>query len=209
MKDESKESKKAVLYSALEVSKICGVVNQTAINWIRGNSLKAFKTPGGQFRVYPDDLAEFMLSRNLRVPEEVVENCKNKNRLYSQSVLIVDDDEGLNAVIAKYLGKKFAAMQIYQAYDGFDAGVQLSEKHPKCIILDLDLPEVNGFDLCRRIKEGENFGKPEIVVITGLDDDSVEAKITELGIKHFFRKPIMLPTLAEVLQNIFFGSVGE
>ena len=200
-----KDEKRAVLYSALEVSKICGVVNQTAINWIRGNALKAFKTPGGQFRVYPDDLAEFMLSRNLRVPEEVVANCKNKDRLYSQSVLIVDDDEGLNAVIAKYLEKRFSAMQIYQSYDGFDAGVQLSEKHPKSVILDLDLPEVNGFDLCRRIKEGENFGKPEIIVVTALDDNTIEAKMSELGIKHFFRKPLMLPTLADVLHEILFG----
>ena len=205
MKEEDKD-KKLVLYSALEVSRICGVVNQTAINWIRNNSLKAFKTPGGQFRVYPDDLAEFMLSRNLRVPEEVIANCKYKSRLYSQSVLIVDDDAGLNSVIAKYLSKKFAAMQIYQAFDGFDAGVQMSEKHPRCVILDLDLPGINGFDLCRRIKEEENLGKPEIVVITALDDDNVESKIAGLGIRHFFKKPISLVTFSDVLHDIFFPS---
>ena len=45
--------KKSVVYSAMEVAKICGVVNQTAINWIRNNYLKASTTPGGQFRVYP------------------------------------------------------------------------------------------------------------------------------------------------------------
>ena len=61
----NKEEKKPVVYSALEVANICGVVNQTAINWIRSNYLKAFKTPGGQFRVYPDDLADFMVSRNM------------------------------------------------------------------------------------------------------------------------------------------------
>ena len=47
-----KESEgKSVVYSALEVANICGVVNQTAINWIRNKHLKAFSTPGGQFRV--------------------------------------------------------------------------------------------------------------------------------------------------------------
>ena len=40
----NKEVKKPVVYSALEVAKICGVVNQTAINWIKNNYLKAFKT---------------------------------------------------------------------------------------------------------------------------------------------------------------------
>lgn len=56
----SKKAKKVVVYSALEVANICGVVNQTAINWIRNGYLKAFQTPGGQFRVYVDDLVFFM-----------------------------------------------------------------------------------------------------------------------------------------------------
>ncbi|MBP5251612.1 MAG: helix-turn-helix domain-containing protein, partial [Treponema sp.] len=51
-----KTEKNSHVYSALEVAKICGVVNQTAINWIKNGYLKAFKTPGGQFRVYPEDL---------------------------------------------------------------------------------------------------------------------------------------------------------
>ena len=42
------DPEKAVVYSALEVAEICGVVNQTAINWIRKGYLKAFMTPGGQ-----------------------------------------------------------------------------------------------------------------------------------------------------------------
>ena len=64
---------KSVVFSALEVAKLCGVVNQTAINWIKGNHLKAYQTPGGQFRVYPEDLYDFMMSRNMRIPEELKE----------------------------------------------------------------------------------------------------------------------------------------
>ncbi len=203
MKDTGKKPEKLVLYSALEVSKFCGVVNQTAINWIRNNAIKAFKTPGGQFRVYPEDLAAFMRSRNLSVPDEILEQCNPKIINTEQSLLIVDDDEGLNSVISKFLSKKFPAMQIYQAFDGFDAGVKISEYHPKCIVLDLDLPGINGFDLCRRMKSDENLGKPEIVVVTALDDDSVESKITSLGIVHFFHKPLSLVTLSDVVATIF------
>ena len=68
--------KKSVVYSAMEVAKICGVVNQTAINWIRNNYLKASTTPGGQFRVYPDDLVEFMEKNDMQVPVEVLENSE-------------------------------------------------------------------------------------------------------------------------------------
>ena len=69
-------SKNEKVYSALEVAKICGVVNQTAINWIKAGYLKAFCTPGGQYRVYPEDLADFMTKRNMKLPEEF--NRKNQ-----------------------------------------------------------------------------------------------------------------------------------
>ena len=203
MKEDNAKTEKLVLYSALEVSKICGVVNQTAINWIHSNSLKAFKTPGGQYRVYPDDLATFMKSRNLKVPADVLAHCTSFSGSTEQSVLIVDDDEGLNSVISKFLGKRFPSMQIFQAFDGFDAGMKISENKPSCIVLDLDLPGINGFDLCRRIKSGKNLGNPEIVVVTALDDESVEEKITALGITHFFHKPLSLVTLSDVVATIF------
>ena len=64
----SKEFEKTIVYSALEVANICGVANQTAINWIRNGYLKAYSTPGGQYRVYADDLVGFMSDRNMRVP---------------------------------------------------------------------------------------------------------------------------------------------
>ena len=64
---------KPVVFSALEVANICGVVNQTAINWINTGHLKAFKTPGGQYRVYPADLISFMRDRKMKIPKELLE----------------------------------------------------------------------------------------------------------------------------------------
>ena len=193
---------KPKVYSALEVANICGVVNQTAINWIRSSYLKAFKTPGGQFRVYPDDLAEFMMSRNMRIPSELVEQCSKKENIASRSILIVDDDTGFNTVMAKFIERKFDAIQIYQAFDGFDAGSQMTEKRPKCVILDLDLPGIEGLDLCRRIKESEVFGKPAVIVVTALQDDNLEKKCLDLGVSHFFNKPINFLELVDVIKKV-------
>ena len=70
------KSKKTIVYSALEVANVCGVVNQTAINWIRNGYLTAFSTPGGQYRVYHDDLVNFMKKRGMRLPKELHETDK-------------------------------------------------------------------------------------------------------------------------------------
>ena len=202
MSEEGAKSEKATLYSALEVSKVCGVVNQTVINWIRAGSLKAFQTPGGQYRVTPDDLASFMKKRNMNVPDSVLEKCTEFFKSEEQSVLIVDDDEGFNSVISKFLGKKFPQMKINQAFDGFDAGMKIAALRPRCIVLDLDLPGINGFDLCNRVKSEQNLGNPDIIVVTAYDDAETEKRITQLGVQYFFHKPLSLLTLSDVIATL-------
>ncbi|MBR1402661.1 MAG: response regulator [Treponema sp.] len=196
------DDSKFVMYSALEVARICGVVNQTAINWIKKNSLKAFKTPGGQFRVYPDDLAEFMHSRDMQIPAELLFACSN-TRFLPKSLLIVDDDRGLNSVVAKFLRTKLPGIEIFQAFDGFEAGSLMTEKHPGCVILDLDLPGIDGFDLCRRINETDRFGKPIIIVVTALENEDIEQNVLSLGVKSFVHKPLDLLSLAQLIDSVF------
>lgn len=198
----AKKSDKPEVFSALEVANICGVVNQTAINWIKSGHLKAFTTPGGQYRVYPDDLAQFMKSRNMRVSDELAAKCSLAGES-NKSILIVDDDRGLNSVIARFFQKKYedTGLEVLQAFDGFEAGVLMSEKHPDVLILDLDLPGVDGFSLCSRIRNDAGFAKTLIIVVTALEDSDVEKRVKELGVKHFFKKPLNLPELSEAIDS--------
>ncbi len=196
----SKDSSRTVVYSALEVANICGVVNQTAINWIRNGYLKAFSTPGGQYRVYLDDLVDFMNKRKMRIPSELLD-VYDQEVVSQQSVLVVDDDKGLNSVISKYLEKADDRIVVYQAFDGFEAGAQLVDKKPRCVLLDLDLPGVDGFDLCRRIYTSEEYGKPIVCVITALQDDDIELRVKKMGAVEFFRKPLNLVEIAEKIKE--------
>lgn len=197
----AKELNKTVVYSALEVANICGVVNQTAINWIRNGHLKAFSTPGGQYRVYRDDLVQFMQSRGMRIPAELSSEVVGEKS--NNSILIVDDDKGLNAVLKKYLEKVFPDLIIHQAFDGFEAGAQMVEKHPFCVLLDLDLPGLNGFDLCTRLKQSEEFNKPYVIIITGLEESGLEQKVKDLGADLFFQKPLHLKEIADSMKSFF------
>lgn len=200
-----KESEgKSVVYSALEVANICGVVNQTAINWIRNKHLKAFSTPGGQFRVYPEDLIEFMQSRNMRIPESVLENCSSEVSSFKDfKILVIDDDEGFNNVMVKYIENKFPEAKVFQAFDGFEAGAKMVEKQPKCLVLDLNLPGVDGFKLCKTIYNSEVFGHPEIIVVTALEEDGIEQKCRDLGVRYFLKKPVFVPELLKIISEIF------
>jgi two-component system, OmpR family, response regulator len=199
----SKKIEKPVIYSALEVANICGVVNQTAINWINNGYLNAFKTPGGQYRVYPDDLVDFMSSRNMHIPMKLLNACTNRTAYNSEVLLVIDDDKTFNALIAGFINKNFPSLEVVQAYDGFDAGVQLSSRHPRCIILDLDLPGIDGFELCRKVNENKEYGKPAVIVVTALQGADDEKKIENLGIVKFFRKPLKFDELSTVIDAVF------
>lgn len=197
----SGKTHKTIIYSALEVANICGVVNQTAINWIRNGYLSAFTTPGGQYRVYLDDLVDFMESRNMRIPQDLLAKANREKKLLR--FLIVDDDKGLNTVLSKFLQREFKNSEIYQAFDGFEAGALLVDKKPAIVILDLDLPGVDGFKLCSKIRSSEEFGNPLIFVVTALREEGVEEKCKALGANEFYYKPLSLNDIADVCRSYF------
>jgi len=175
------------MYSALEVANICGVVNQTAINWIRNGYLKAFNTPGGQYRVYYEDLLLFIKERGMKIPPELQDSLDDA---HWNSIIVIDDDAVLNEAISSFLNKNLPNLTVYKSLDGFDAGAQLVKYKPGFVILDIDLPGVNGKEICKKIKTDPFFGQPYIIVITGLDDESLEKQMKDLGADSFFRKPI-------------------
>lgn len=174
--------KKMRIYSALEVANICGVVNQTAINWIRSNHLKAFVTPGGQYRVYHDDLVSFMKDRGMRIPKALsgADDC----------LIIVDDDESFNNAMSTFLKKELEGFTVYQSFDGFDAGLKIMKHKPSIVFLDLDLPGVSGKDICSKIKQDVAYNNPFVVVITGLEGEAVETELKEKGADLILKKPI-------------------
>jgi excisionase family DNA binding protein len=202
----AKNVKKIRIFSALEVANLCGVVNQTAINWIRNGYLKAFTTPGGQYRIYAEDLMGFLEKRGMRVPQELEDHFKDD--VDWASLLIVDDDVELNDIIKRYFEKRLESIRICQAHDGFEAGRLISEKRPGFVILDIDLPGLNGHAVCRKIKEDPVLGKPFVISITGLDRPEEREAILADGADAFFPKPLDFEELVRTVQDLM-GKVAD
>jgi two-component system, OmpR family, response regulator len=202
----TRNEKQVRIYSALEVARVCGVVNQTAINWIRNGHLKAFQTPGGQYRVYAEDLAAFLSTRGMRLPADLSTGTEVQPE--QNLVLIVDDDPHINTVIMRYLLKRDPGRRILQAFDGFEAGRLIADRHPEAVILDIGLPGIDGHGLCRRIKDDSGLARPVIVAISGLDKDTDGAAILEEGADAFFAKPLDLERLEESLAGLVAARRG-
>ncbi len=196
----TKRVKKVRIFSALEVANICGVVNQTAINWIKNNHLKAFTTPGGQYRIYSEDLIEFLEGRGMRVPDELASAVSGFGK--KKKVIIIDDDKDLNEMMKLIFSRKLEDFDIIQAFDGFEAGKLLVSEKPDAVILDIDLPGVNGHLLCTKIKEDKDLNNPIVISISGLNDTFEEEKILSEGADAFFTKPLDFDNLITALRDL-------
>jgi two-component system, OmpR family, response regulator len=201
-----KKEKKVRIFSALEVADICGVVNQTAINWIKNGFLKAFMTPGGQYRVYAEDLFTFLSSRGMRIPEELAETGDEGPNW--ECILIVDDDENINTLLMRYLSRRSPSWTVIQAFDGFEAGKLINASRPGVILLDINLPGIDGHKLCRRIKEDPSLGSPIIIAITGLTDEDMEQTVLSEGADAFCRKPLDFEKLYATIGELSAARVG-
>ncbi|MBL8965872.1 MAG: response regulator, partial [Spirochaetaceae bacterium] len=104
--------------------------------------------------------------------------------------------------------KKLPAYKISQAHDGFEAGRLISEKRPGFIVLDVDLPGMNGHAICRKIKEDPVFGKPFVIAVTGLDRPEEKDAMLADGADAFFAKPLDFEVLAKTVADLA-GKVKE
>ena len=79
----------------------------------------------------------------------------------------------------------------------------MTSKKPTVVVLDLNLPGVDGFELCKKINSSDEFGNPAIIVITALQDSAIEDQIQEMHAVAFFRKPVVLDELSQAVKAAF------
>jgi excisionase family DNA binding protein len=175
------------LFSALEVANICGFKNQTAINWIKKGDLKAFTTPGGQYRVYSDDLVAFMERRKMRIPGEIL--CLRSENFFSRKILVIDADRPRSSRIKNALAGNFPDFILFQAFDALAAGKFLAEEKPGLVILDKDMDGLEGPAICERVRNIMN--SPARIIVLGRKGQP------EGGADAFLSKPLDIGDLTD------------
>ena len=123
-----------------------------------------------------------------------------------KTVLIVEDEKSIVDILRFNLEKDDYAVET--AYDG-EAGLRLVvEKNPDLVLLDLMLPKMNGFDVCRRLREkGSNV---PIIILTAREEEGDKVQGLELGADDYITKPFsMRELMARVKANIRRTAMGQ
>ncbi len=185
------------VFTTFETAKLCHVSPLSIINWVNAGRLPAFRTPGGHRRIRREDLIRFMKDNGIPLPTELQEGS-GKER-----VLVVDDEEAIRELLAEHLKQRTPSYEVVTASDGFEAGRLVATFKPDVVLLDLRMPGVDGFQVCRTIKAVPESAGTAVIAMTGFYSPEIEARILECGALRCFAKPVDPETLAGSIDGVF------
>lgn len=181
-------------YTTGEIAEFCGVTLRTVIRWIEKGHLKGYKLPGrGNNRVLPHDLLAFLQQQNMPIPDELKDQPKR------DKVLIVDDDEAMARAIQRVVTRMKLKNEI--AFDGFEAGHRIHTFAPSLLLLDLQMPGIDGYKIISKIRNTEKFNRIKIIVISGSDQTKLD-KAIELGADAYLAKPFANEKLQQLIESL-------
>jgi excisionase family DNA binding protein len=176
------------VFTTGEAAKICKVSQQTIIRCFDSGQLKGFRVPGSRFRRIPRDvLYKFMKDNG--IPTDALESGKRK-------ALIVDDDLEL-VELMRDVFESDGRFEIRVANNGFDAGMMVKEYHPDVIVLDVMLPDINGKEVCQRVRSDDTLDDVKILCISGMVEADKVAELKASGANDFLQKPFEVETLID------------
>ena len=188
-------SQKSV-FTTFETAKLCHVSPLSIINWVNAGKLPAFRTPGGHRRIRREDLVRFMRENGIPLPDELREGSGRTK------VLVVDDEAGIRDVMAEHLTTRSRPYEVTTAADGFEAGRMMASFRPDIVLLDLRMPGLDGFQVCRTIKADPESSGTIVIAMTGYYSPDTEARIMECGAVRCFAKPFEPATLSSYIDSL-------
>jgi excisionase family DNA binding protein len=176
------------VFTTGEAAKICKVSQQTIIRCFDNGQLKGFRVPGSRFRRIPREMLYKFMKDN-GIPTDALESGKRK-------VLLVDDDTELVDLMTKVL-EEDGRFEVRIATTGFDAGMMVKEYRPDLIVLDVMLPDINGKEVCQRVRADNTLEDVRILCISGMIEDDKIQDLKLSGADDFLHKPFEIEALIE------------
>ena len=181
------------VFTTGEAAKICKVSQQTIIRCFDSGQLKGFRVPGSRFRRIPrESLYVFMKENN--IPTDALESGKHK-------ILVVDDNQDLVDLLVAALNND-GHFETRYVNNGFDAGMTVQEYKPDLIILDVMLPDINGKDVCVKVRNDKSLADVKIVCVSGEVEQDRIGELKAAGANEFVPKPFVVDDLIKLVSRL-------
>jgi excisionase family DNA binding protein len=159
-----------------QAAKYLGVAQSTIRKWSDQGRVPAFYTPGGHRRYRRSDLDTFLDRSGPGARDQT-----------GPVVLIVDDDDRLREYVRANL--ELDGYSVREAGSAHEGLAVLEEESPDLILLDVMMPEVDGWEMLRRVHERHGVGAIPVIMFSGKVDERSAGDAAERGAQGFIGKP--------------------
>lgn len=184
-------------YTSREAATLLMVSPVTVRDWTRKGLLRAVSTAGGHRRFLVEELRTFAAAHGIRLENDGPAVATGVNR-----VLLVDDD----VVFVTYLRQIILAakpdIQVESASDGFEAGQLTESFRPQLVVLDIQMPRIDGIELCRRLRASPTTAHAQLVVMSSALNEESIAAVRAAGANRWLEKGA---SRSNILLTLGFG----
>lgn len=180
-------------FSVPEAAKICRVDRSTMFRWVKLGNIQFYTTSGGHNRILKEDLKKFLTESEL--PFDIKDFQSDKIK-----ILIVDDDASVRKYLKQILTNIFIETEM--ASDGFEAGKKLIQFQPDLIILDLYMPNIDGFKLCSDVKQDPSTKEIKILALSGHGTQENKDRILSSGADAFLSKAASKKDILDCIEKL-------
>ena len=117
-----------------------------------------------------------------------------------KKILIVDDEADMRVMFSTRL--EISNFEVIEAVDGEEGLEKAKKEKPDLIVLDLMLPKINGFEVCRMLKFDDAYKDIPIIVLSALGQQSDREKAVQCGADAYFIKPFDLGLLVTKIESL-------
>jgi DNA-binding response OmpR family regulator len=118
-------------------------------------------------------------------------------------ILLADDEEDIKTVVTMFLQSE--GFEVVTAFDGLDALEKAQSEKPDLILLDLMMPVLDGYEVCKRLRASEQTANIPVLILTAATQKESRARALRVGAKDYLVKPFEPERLLEKIQKILTG----
>lgn len=112
--------------------------------------------------------------------------------------MIVDDHAGIRLLLGAYLGRKYDVTTVRNGMDGLS--LLSSGETPDLIVLDMDMPDLNGYGFLQQIRSSGYLGNIPVIMVSGSEDQQTREACRQLGVSGMFNKPFNPSQLHDTIE---------
>ncbi|MEX1237077.1 MAG: response regulator, partial [Pseudomonadales bacterium] len=124
-----------------------------------------------------------------------------------RTIMIVDDSVTVRKVTSRLMERQ--GWEVLTAKDGLDAMNQLAETYPSLVLLDIEMPRMDGFEVLRSVRRDERLKDLPIIMITSRTGEKHQQQAFELGVNRYMGKPFQEADLLTNIEEVLAEAKGR